>query len=430
MNRLVLSVISLAATALMLSGCGTQQSSNPTQLAVQGLHGLVHGGQQPVVGATIQLWQTGTTGYGSAPKSLLSSAVTTDGSGAFDLTGLYTCASGSEVYITAKGGQPTTGVTNSSAYLIAGLGLCDNLPNATFININEVTTVGTVWSLAPFMNGLNIGAPSTNQAGLVSAFGDIASLVDTTQGVAVTSTANVITPSSEINAIANSIAACINSSGSASTGCSTLFNAAPNADSTIPADTVTAALNIARNPSRNVTAILNNGVAAPPFQPAISSANDLTLAITYSGGNISNPQATAVDAQGNVWIANAASSTVTEFSHTGTLLSGANGFNGGGSINAPSSLAIDSNGNVWISNKGNSTITELNSSGGNVVGSPYSGGGLASPGPLAFDGFGNLWVTNLGATSVSEFNSSGTPLSGGAGYSVGRAPLALAVNPK
>lgn len=431
MNRLLLSAISLATAAMMLSGCGSMQlNAAPSQLVVQGLHGLVHGGQQPVIGATIQLWQAGTTGYGTGAQALISSTVTTDSTGSFDITGLYSCTSGSQVYITSTGGQPTTGVTNSTAYLMAGLGLCDNLSASTFIVINEVTTVGTVWSLSPFMNGLNIGAPSTNQVGLVNAFGDVASLVDIAHGAAIGSTANVTMPAAEINAIANSIAACINSSGSSDPGCSTLFNAAPNADSSIPADTVTAAINIARNPTRNVSTILNDAAPEPPFAPAIASANDLTLAITYTGGGISNPSASAVDGEGNVWIANAGNNTVTEISPTGTLLSGATGYSAGG-INVPSSLAIDTAGNVWIANMGNSTVTELNSSGGNVSGSPFSGGGLSSPGSISFDGFGNAWLANTGAATVSEFNSSGTSLSGSGGFTTGGGtPLAVVANPR
>ena len=38
------------------------------------LHGMVHGGQQPIVGAHVYLYAANTTGYGNAAVSLLQSA--------------------------------------------------------------------------------------------------------------------------------------------------------------------------------------------------------------------------------------------------------------------------------------------------------------------------------------------------------------------
>ena len=49
--------------------------------AVQDARGAVHGGQQAITNAAVQLWEVGTTGYGSAPTLLYST--TSDGSGNF-----------------------------------------------------------------------------------------------------------------------------------------------------------------------------------------------------------------------------------------------------------------------------------------------------------------------------------------------------------
>jgi hypothetical protein len=426
--------LSLTAATLCLTGCAgysNNASSVDTTNSLVGLHGTAHGGQQPVGFSSIQLYQAGSTaGYGMGATPLLKQAVSTDASGNFSITGLYNaCSLGSQVYITATGGQPIPGTTNSALALIAGLGLCDNVNSSTSININEVTTVGTIWALAPFMNGTTIGAPTSNVPGMASAFSDITSLVNIGTGVSNASTASIILPNAELNTIANAIAGCINTGGTSSMGCSNLFNAAPNPDSTIPTDTITAALNIARKPSRNVPAIIANASSFAVFAPTVASANDLTLAITYKGSGLSSPTGAAIDSTGNVWVSNAGNS-VSEFAHNGTILSGANGYTAG-SLNSPSAIAIDTTGNVWITNSGNNTLTELNSSGANVSGSPFSGGGLSSPTAIAFDALGYSWISNAGNSSVSKFSSTGTAVSGTGGYTATglSAPVGVAVNP-
>ncbi len=422
------------ASVLCLTGCAgfsnSSNTSNPASVSLAGLHGSAHGGQQPVAYSTIQLYQAGaTSNYGAGATALLSPAVQTDINGNFTITNLYHCTLGSQVYITATGGQPLTGTTNSSLALIAGLGLCDNLTPSTNIQINEVTTVATVWALAPFMNGVNIGAPSSNTAGLVSAFADINTLVNIASGSAKTSTTGVTLPTAVLNTIANSLAGCVNTAGSSSTGCSNLFTAAPNPNSTLPTDTITAALNIARNPSRHVDAIINNASAFAVFGPTITSANDLTLAVTYTGSGLNSPSALAADSSGNIWVTNATGNSVTEVTHTGTVLSGSSGYTPSG-LSAPSAIAFDLSGHAWITNAGTNSLSELSSSGVNVGSSPFSGGGLSSPTGIAFDAFGKSWISNAGNSSVSEFSSSGSPMSGSP-YTVSglSAPVGVAVNP-
>jgi hypothetical protein len=106
--------------------------------------GSVHGGQQPVVGATIQLYTVGTTADGSAATPLLTSTVTSDSTGSFTITGLYSCTGATQVYIVATGGNPGLSTTNPNIALMAALGSCSALTPSTFININELTTVADV----------------------------------------------------------------------------------------------------------------------------------------------------------------------------------------------------------------------------------------------------------------------------------------------
>ncbi len=426
-------LVPISAAVLIMTGCAgsvSSVSSTPGTISLKGLHGIAHGGQQPVVSSSIQIYQAGASGYGAGATALLGTPVLTDSNGNFTITQSYHCTSGTQVYIVATGGQPLTGVTNSAVALMAGLGLCDNLSSSTYTVINEVTTVASVWSLAPFMTGTNIGAPSTNAAGLANAFADINTLVNTSSGFAYSSTTGVALPNAEINTIANSLAACINTSGPSSTGCYNLFHAAPNADSSIPSDTITASINIARNPSRNVSTIISNATGYAQFAPTIVSANDLTLAVTYTGSGLSGPSAAAVDSSGNIWVTNATGNSVTEVTHTGTVLSGTSGYTPTG-LSSPSAIAFDVSGHAWITNAGTtSSLSELSSSGTNVGSSPFTGGGLSTPTGIAFDAAGNAWISNSGNSKVSEFSSTGSALSS-SGYSVSglTAPVGVAVNP-
>jgi streptogramin lyase len=117
--------------------------------------------------------------------------------------------------------------------------------------------------------------------------------------------------------------------------------------------------------------------------------------------------------------------TVTEFNHTGTVLSGT-GYTG--SLNTPSSIAVDANDVVWVTSSGNNTVSRLNGSSGAAIGSPASGGGLNQPRSISFDSLGNAWIANTGNASVTVINSAAATLTN---YTPAAAtsPLAIGVNP-
>lgn len=419
-----------------LSGCGVGGSpvaSEPVTLTVAGGHGMVMGGQQPVAGVTVQLYQAGTTGYGSAATPL-GPAVPTTPSGNFNLPS-YSCAAGSQVYLVGTGGQPIPGTTNGNLAMMVGLGTCGGSYLSGFINVNELTTVATVWALAPFMTGIaNIGSSSTNAAGLADAFAAINQVVTTANGTlpGPTLPAGATLPTAEINTLGDILEPCINSGGGTagdSSSCGKLFNLAPNAAGNVyPADTITALMNIAQSPGRNAAALwgLVKGTA---FQSTLNAAPSAwTIAIAYVGGGLNSPSSIAADAAGDVWVSNHGNSSVTELTNTGAAVSGAGGFTAG-SINAPAAIAIDTSGAVWVANS-NNTVTKLASTG--LSGTAYSGNGLNAPKSIAIDGSGNVWVANSGAGgSVSAFTGSGGTLTNspysGAGTS---APVSIAITPK
>jgi hypothetical protein len=412
--------------AAITTGCGTGGSTlvtRPATIQAAALQGTVMGGQQPVAGVTLQLYQAGTTGYGSAATTL-GGTTQTNANGNFNLAS-YTCTAGSQVYLVGTGGKPTTTLTNNNLALMVGLGTCGGTYLNGFINMNELTTVATVWALAPFMKGpANIGSSATNAAGLANAFAAINEVVTTANGTlpGPTLPAGASLPTIKVNTLGDILEQCINSGGVVpgnSTPCGNLFNLAPDASGkNFPTDSITAMMNIAQSPGRNVSSLNQLRSADPVFEPSLdvnSPPNDWTIAITYIGGGLSAPTSIAADATGAVWLTNSGNASVTRLDNTGAAVSGAAGFTAGG-FSSPSAIAIDASGNAWITNAGNATLTELNSTG--TTGVVFHGNGLSSPASIAIDGGGNLWVANSGTNTVSGFTGSGaaltnSPFSGG-----------------
>ena len=76
--------LSLSISLAGLGGCGLVQgpateatSTAASQASTVKATGMVHGGQAPISGATIQLWSVGTTGYGLGATALIAATVTT-----------------------------------------------------------------------------------------------------------------------------------------------------------------------------------------------------------------------------------------------------------------------------------------------------------------------------------------------------------------
>ena len=281
--------IAVLLPIIALAGCATAPFTPAPTPAAHKISGTVHGGQQPIIGAHVFLYAANLTAYSGPSRSMLNTPgfVTTDNNGAFSITNDYTCQPGDLVYLLATGGNSGSG-TNSSIAELTALGPCAPLAaNAatTTVAINEVTTVATVYALAAYMSGpLNVGAPASDVNGLTNSFAYVNNMVNTSTGTALTTPPSAAgsVPQSGINALANSIAACINSA-TGSAACNALFSAT-TVNGTTPTDTATAAHNIALHPNLNTTAIYNLGGATPPFQPTLATApSDFALTVTFNG---------------------------------------------------------------------------------------------------------------------------------------------------
>lgn len=429
-----------ASTTVQSTTTITSSDSGPQ------LNGTVKAGSQPVVGAVVQLFEAGTTGYGSAANALTSpdstSSVVTDSNGNFSIPAGYSCAqSGNQAYVVAIGGSVGSNQPNSDLALMTALGACGNLSSQTFF-VNEVTTVASVWPLAPFasndpLTGKNsyfyLGASSSNAAGLADAFATVNNLVDISTGQAryFVPAANAAVPYVEINTFADILNACTSTLGGSEGDGSACGDLLAESDSlgwnylyqsTPPRDTLQAAFNIAQHPASGFDYEINSGFdgapsffslisPASPFQPILNTVpNDWSISLNYTGGGglstSSVAQYFAIDASNNLWITDSKAGSVIEWNNQGAALSPSSGFPAGGGP-----MAIDSSGNIWIS--GNNDVAELTNLGAAYPWSPYKG--IAGGGSdMAFDAAGNLWIGNGG--EIAEFSDIGVELSPTGGY--------------
>jgi hypothetical protein len=387
------------------------------------------GGQQPVSGSSVVLWMVNTSG--SAASSLMTNAVTTNSSGNFVLTGNYStsaCTSTTQVYITVTGGNAGAGYNNALA-LMAALGPCLNLTPSTFININEVTTVAAVFALQQFFGVIqgttfdeDIATNATSQSvqGMINAFQTAQLLANVSTGIANSTVGGASIEAAKINSLANTIAACVNSSGASSITCQALFSEATPANSPSPVDTIQALLYIAANPGNNVSSLFTLATASSPFVPSLPIAPfDWTLGVTYTGDGLNEPYLLTSDANGNVWIAGEASGAeaLVELTTAGTPATGSPFLVN--KIDLPQAILPDTLGNIWLTAAGSSgsdgnrlysfSPTTSSATGHTLPTSPAN----CSPYAMAIDSADDLFFACNSLGYLYEFpnQTSGTPSS-------------------
>ena len=147
------------------------------------------------------------------------SCVTTASDGTFTITGDYTCPSpASPVNLYARSGNAGSG-TNSGIGLLAAVGTCPadgTLSSSLYVEINEVSTIATAYALAGYIQPASSEPPPLNssgstlaQTGIANAFATVPNLetLGTGEALATTPAGNGTVPQSEINTLANILAA-------------------------------------------------------------------------------------------------------------------------------------------------------------------------------------------------------------------------------
>lgn len=156
-----------------------------------------------------------------------------------------------------------------------------------------------------------------------------------------------------------------------------------------------------------------------------------------SNGQFKRPKGIAVDANGDVWVADTKNNRVQEFSPTGEYLRqfGSEG-TGNGQFKSPADIAVAENGDLWVTDSLNDRVEEFSPTGGYLAkfGSEGTGNGqFTEPVGIAIAPNGHIWVTDARFYRVEEFSSTGAYITkvgtDGSGNGQFFGPLGVATDP-
>jgi hypothetical protein len=361
----------------------------------------VHGGNQPLVGAAITLYAAGTNGYGG-PATVIAKGIS-NWRGQIIYYYFKKPSGNPQTYIVALGGNAGKG-RNPAIGLSAALGPYYSIPSKYVVD--EITTAASVYALSQFLSadGTQPGTSATNVTGLNNAAATAQNLVVLKTGKAATALvrgANGTPPTATLNTLGDVLDAA-NSAAPGSAPITELFADATPPGGTAPTTTLQAALDIARNPANNPSAIFGLASGDTTYTPVLSAApNDWTLGIAFTGGTVLGANtrvgSIGVDAAGKVWFAayssdssiNGGNGFIANLSSVGVPSAA---FTDNGNVANPFALAIDGWGNVFVPNETTSTVTGVSNSGQSLSGSPFNDGGASSPLLIAVNGSGDVVV--------------------------------------
>lgn len=110
---------------------------------------------------------------------------------------------------------------------------------------------------------------------------------------------------------------------------------------------------------------------------------------SFAATPLNDPTALAVDAKGNLWVANQGGNNILKFNPSyvfqpkATITAG---------INAPTSIAFDPSGNLWVVDSVDGEVTEYTNGVQKTAATITDS--VVNPVGIAIDGLGNIWVTN------------------------------------
>jgi sugar lactone lactonase YvrE len=297
--------------------------------------------------------------------------------------------------------------TGPSASFDAPTGVATNNTGDIFVSdaanntIREVSLAGAVTTLA--------GAPgnpgSKDGTGAGAQFNGPLGLAEGLGGVYVADSANdtvrLVSPSGGVTTIAGTgSSGYANGSGSAARFISPVGLCVDNSANVYVADTSQNAIRMI-TPSGNVTTLAGGASAG--------SADGVGTAATFN-----SPSAIAVDASGNVYVADSGNNTIrmvapggvtTTLSGTAGMAGSSDGKEASATFNAPLGITVDHSGNIYVADTGNGTIRMISSTGSvsTIAGTPGMSGYLDEQGPAAqFDDLEGITIDPYGTLYVVE----------------------------
>lgn len=364
----LLGVGMVVLVSLVLLACSG--NSTPTYVVIYG--SVSSGGNTPpqaISGATVTVYQA----QSGSPLALVQT--TTDSAGNF--TAKVPVSSSSSANTNSPSTYYAVANVSPNVQLAASLG---NGPITT-VRINELTTIATAYAFAQFFQSnyaiAGPAIPLSVAAGMAENL--VAAKTGTPSSVIQTSPNGYETNTwSELGTLGNILAACTQGLSNA---CSNLFSLTPSRAGITPTNTLQAIVNIALNPSANVSGIFNLGSAVTTYTPALSASqgpNSLaplqkldawTMAVKVNNSGSAScpfggPANLAFDANGYAWItnnvvqgANYSSNCLMVLKPNGQPADGLNNMplspiTGGGIYGSAFGVAIDKLGYIWSGNFG------------------------------------------------------------------------------
>ena len=426
----------LASAAIVTTGCSNTTSavSSGGPVAAIKAGGTIHGGNQPVAGATVNLYFASTATFAAGATLVATTTSSSDGSGSFsfnEITGAandgtsnnFSCPTtptqNPYVYLVAKGGTTVNtpaATPNTDAEFIAPVALCADISASTNVYMSEVVTVATMAAIHQFMNPTPASTPieSTvgadgifaSATGLSHAFDSVSVMASLSTGLGNTSITRAgggsgstgvtmtLTPeTAKINQLANIISACINQVTGGSPTCAAIYAAAApptdpgttsvnNATEAPATDLLTALYYIFTNPTNGSTTNRStlfslSAASGAPYQPTLSTTpTDWSIGIKYvASGSCSN--------------------STTNF------------------ISSPTSLSLDLSGNLFVTNSstgGNGSLAEISPSGAPVLCAPLTAGAagvtpvFAAGSVLDVANPGHIWVGSASTPEIFRYS--------------------------
>jgi streptogramin lyase len=158
----------------------------------------------------------------------------------------------------------------------------------------------------------------------------------------------------------------------------------------------------------------NGSTTTPSFQYSTNASFTPTVQATIGSG-FSDPRGVAVDAAGDVFVADTDNNAVKEVKPNGSIITIGSGFI------LPTGVAVDTAGDVFVADYDNNAVKEVKPDGSIIT----IGSGFSYPASVAVDAAGDVFVADFDNNAVKEVKPDGSIITIGSGF---YAPVGVAVD--